>query len=73
MEIDVKKMAEKLVELRGEKTQAKVAGDLNISVSALSMYEAGERVPRDQVKIRLADYYNEAIENIFFIRKVHET
>ena len=42
MDIDVMAMAEKLVKLRGKKTQEKVAEELNISKSALSMYELGK-------------------------------
>ena len=66
MEINAKCIGKKLVALRGEKTQEKVANDLNISVSALSMYENGERIPRDNVKIRIAAYYKRPICDIFF-------
>lgn len=40
-EMDSKVIGKKLVELRGEKTQEKVANSLGISVFALSMYERG--------------------------------
>ena len=59
-------IGKKLIALRGNKSQAEVSGALGISPSALSMYEAGERVPRDEIKIRIADYYNQSIESIFF-------
>lgn len=59
-------IGEKLVRLRGEKTQKKVAEDLGISISALSMYETDSRVPRDSIKIRLADYYGVNIADLFF-------
>ena len=59
-------IGEKLVRLRGEKTQKKVAEDLGISISALSMYETDSRVPRDSIKIRLADYYGMNIADLFF-------
>lgn len=59
-------IARKLIELRGNKTQEKVAADLNISTSALSMYERGERIPRDEIKIKIANYYNRTVEAIFF-------
>ena len=59
-------IGEKLVRLRGEKTQKKVAEDLGISISALSMYETDSRVPRDSIKIRLADYYGLNIADLFF-------
>ena len=60
------KMAKKLVELRGEKSREQVAVDLKISYSALVSYETGDRVPRDEVKIRIANYYNKSVEDIFF-------
>ena len=62
-----------LVAARGEKTQGEVAKDLGISVSALSMYETGGRIPRDEVKEQLAQYYNTTVGALFFGEKVHET
>ncbi len=57
---------EKLRALRGEKSQSEVAKAVGISDSAMSAYENGERVPRDEVKIRLAAYYNKTVQEIFF-------
>lgn len=59
-------IGKKLIELRGNKTRVEVANDLRISQSALAMYEAGERVPRDNIKIRIANYYNVGIEALFY-------
>ena len=56
----------KLRELRGNKSQAEVAKDLMISGSALSAYETGERIPRDDVKVRIAEYYGLTVQEIFF-------
>lgn len=56
----------KLKELRGTKSQESVANDLGISVSALGMYETEQRVPRDEIKIRLANYYKSTVQAIFF-------
>lgn len=64
--MDRKQIAEKLVELRGEKTQAEVAENVGISLSALAMYETGKRIPRDEIKIRLANYYGTTVESLFF-------
>lgn len=61
------KMARKLVELRGDKSREQVAVDLDISYSAVVSYEIGERVPRDEIKIKLANYYNVRVEDIFFL------
>lgn len=65
--MDVKKMGEKLRKLRGSKTRQEVADAVGISISALAMYEAGERIPRDEVKIRLAAYFNRSVNYIFFV------
>lgn len=69
-----KHIGEILVELRNKKgkTVTEAAKDLNISVSALSMYENGERIPRDNIKIRIAKYYNESVAVIFFDKQAHE-
>lgn len=66
--LDTEKMADKLIELRGERTQEEVAKALNISKSALAMYESGKRVPRDPVKIRIAQFYKKSIPFIFLIK-----
>lgn len=61
-----KDIGTKLSALRGERSQAEVAEDLGISVSALSMYECGNRIPRDEIKIRIANYYGKSVSEIFF-------
>lgn len=61
-----KEIGKRLVTLRGSMSQEKVAKDVGISVSALSMYEQGNRIPRDEVKIKLANYYQDTVQNIFF-------
>lgn len=71
--MDAKAIGERLVKLRGKKSQEEVAKALNISVSALSMYERGERIPRDNIKIRISTYYKKPIHRIFYVMKKHET
>ncbi|MBO7451795.1 MAG: helix-turn-helix transcriptional regulator [Clostridiales bacterium] len=63
---DRKSIGSKLVILRGNRSQKEVADSIGISVSALSMYETNNRVPRDSVNIRLADYYNVTVQELFF-------
>ena len=62
-------MGSKLRELRGDRSQAEVAKALMISGSALSAYETGERVPRDDVKRRIAKFYGKTVGEIFFDEK----
>lgn len=59
-------IGKRLVELRGNRSQEQVARDNDISLSAYTKYERGERIPRDEVKIRLAAYYNKSVQEIFF-------
>lgn len=58
----------RLKALRGGKSQKKVAHDLEITKSALSMYERDQRIPRDEIKIRIARYYNVSVESIFYVQ-----
>jgi putative transcriptional regulator len=59
-------IAKKIFNLRGHKTREEVANDLDISLSALQMYENGQRVPKDEIKIKIANYYGLTVQEIFF-------
>lgn len=61
----------KLKHARGDKTIVQVAKDNGISISAVSMYENNQRVPRDEIKLRLARYYDSSVESLFFTSEVH--
>ena len=60
------KIAERLTQLRGDRSREEVAKAIGISVSAISMYENGERITRDSIKIKLAAYFNKSVQEIFF-------
>ena len=45
--LDAKEIGCRLRELRGNISRETVADAVGISVSAISMYENGERIPRD--------------------------
>lgn len=64
--MDKMKIAERLVKLRGSKSQADVARDLRMSKSALSRYESGERVPSDARKVSFAEYYGMTVQELFY-------
>lgn len=59
-------IAKRLVLLRGDVSREVVSTACGISRSALTMYELGARIPRDEIKIRLAKYYDRSVEEIFF-------
>ena len=59
-------IGKRLEKLRGERSQAEVAEACGISLSAVSMYERGERIPRDEIKIKLARFYGVTVEDLFY-------
>lgn len=63
-----KRIGNKLRELRGIRTRVGVAKELGISNNALGFYETGKRIPPDDVKIKIASYYNCSVEEIFFAK-----
>ena len=64
--MDKKAIGRRLRELRGSRTQNEVADAIGISVTAVGMYERGERIPRDEIKVKLAVFYGKTVEEIFF-------
>lgn len=59
-------IGQRLKALRGSETIESVANAVGISCSALGMYEIGKRVPRDEIKVKLAQYFKTTVEAIFF-------
>lgn len=55
-----------LKEARGDMPRKDVANALGISLAALSLYESGERVPRDDVKVKMASLYKTTVGRLFF-------
>ena len=70
--IDTKIIGKKLKDLRGDKSQSEVANAIGVTTMAISSYENGERVPRDEIKIKLAEYFETNVEYLFFSYEVSE-
>lgn len=62
---------ERLKELRGDKSQREIAKELNITKSSWAMYERNERIPRDEVKVRIASFFGKSVQEIFFDNLEH--
>lgn len=60
-----------LIELRGDKTLEEVANACGVTAQAIWNYEHDVRVPRDNIKKILADYYKLKVQDIFFAEKVN--
>ena len=71
---EVKEMttAERLIAARRERRREEVAAAVGVSVSAIAMYENGARIPRDEIKIKMADYFKTTVQELFFDEKCHE-
>ena len=63
--MDAKAIGQRLVKLRGSRTQDEVSKGIGTSLSAIGMYERGERIPRDEVKLSIAKYYDTTVQAIF--------
>ncbi|HDR7324410.1 XRE family transcriptional regulator [Bacillus toyonensis] len=61
-----RKVAATLVNLRNGKSREEIAEAIGISVSTLQMYENAQRIPRDSIKIKLANFYGVTVQSIFF-------
>ena len=72
--VDGVQIGKRLAGLRTERgmTETALAKELGISQSAVTMYESGRRIPRDDIKIRFAVFFGEPIEAIFYPKKQHE-
>lgn len=60
------KIGKRLRALRGWRTLDEVAGALGITRQSVSYYETGQRMPKDKMKIRIAEYYGKTVQDIFF-------
>ena len=69
--LGAEEIGRRLRKLRGDTSRENVADAVGISVSAISMYENGERIPRDVIKVELASYYKKSVQEIFFDENCH--
>ncbi|MDZ4410527.1 helix-turn-helix transcriptional regulator [Bacillus cereus] len=70
--MNYERVAENLINLRNERSREEVAKAVGISISTLQMYENGQRIPRDNIKIKLANFYGVTVQTIFFDSEQHE-
>ena len=72
--VDGVQIGKRLAGLRTERgmTEMALAKELGISQSAVTMYECGRRIPRDDIKIKIAVFFGQPIEAIFYPKKQHE-
>lgn len=61
-------LGEKLKLLREEKgiSVDEMATELDLTRQAIYNYENNIRIPRDEIKVKIAKYYNKSVGEIFF-------
>ena len=66
--IDRSEIGNRLRRLRKglDKSLVEASKAIGISRSALQMYETGCRIPKDDIKIKLAEYYGLSVQDLFF-------
>lgn len=62
---DHPEVGQRLKELRGERSASKVAKDIGVSKSIYRRYEKGEVEPKDEIKLRIAKYFETTVEDVF--------
>ena len=61
----------RLRQLRGSRTLTEVANALGVTEMAVSLWERGERMPSDDMKVKIANYYRRSVATIFFKDEVN--
>jgi len=71
--LDNNYIADNLRYLRKKKgvTQTEVAKALGVPATTYNAYETGQNVPRDEMKRKIAEYYDRSVQFIFFKRITH--
>lgn len=66
--MDKEKIKANLVELRKSNniSRKQMAEDLGLSYHTISSYEEGVRIPRDEIKKQIAEYFDTTVQDIFF-------
>lgn len=62
----LKTTGQMLRELRGPRSQQAIADAVGVTKMAICDYELDKKVPRDNIKVRLAKLYGKSVEELFF-------
>ena len=59
---------QRLARIRKKKglTQAQLARLIGVGTSTVTMWEIGERIPRDEMKVKLSEQLGRSVKFIFF-------
>ncbi|MCM3703779.1 helix-turn-helix transcriptional regulator [Paenibacillus macerans] len=57
---------EKMIELRGDRSLREIAEQIGIPYSTYAMIESGHRFPRKTLAIKLAQFFETTVDELFF-------
>lgn len=64
--MDRNKIGDRLRELRGGMSRSDLGAALGITEQAILNYEFGYRVPTDDLKVKIAEFFHKSVQEIFF-------
>ena len=66
--MDAVKVGNKIRTLREDRgiSRFTLAVEIGVTPQAVQMYESGERTPRDEIKEKIADFFDVTVQEIFF-------
>lgn len=59
-------IGERLKKLRGDRTLEEIGKALNVTSMAVSLWERGERIPSDDMKMKISIFYDVPITDLFY-------
>lgn len=71
--IDPLSLGKRLRLLRGIRTRVQVEKETGISQARLGNYEHGTRIPNDEAKVILSNYYGMTVQELFYTDNDNET
>ena len=64
--IEQREIGKRLKLARGSISKETVCNAVGVTKRSLEAYEQGTRAPRDEMKLKLANYYGKSVEELFF-------
>ena len=71
--LDAVAIGRELKRLRGSRTIQEVSDATGIDTSTIGMYEIGQRIPRDDNKITLANYFGTTVQALFYPEQITDS
>ena len=63
-----KENGKRIMDLRAQRgiSRAALAREIGVSESAVQYYETGQRSPRDEIKVKIANFFGVSVLDIFY-------